>query len=146
MAFFPNRSDIVPEQIAGEGWVLIGDAAGANDPSVGQGLSLTYRDVRRLSELLDAGDRDEALRHIVERSAVHATAREHAKWTASFTMESGADAERRRVGFRRAQADDPAHGGFAFIYTRGPMGSLPTKRRAVASSTKPSGGASSAPS
>ncbi|MCC6704669.1 MAG: FAD-dependent monooxygenase [Thermomicrobiales bacterium] len=122
MAFFPN-SDIVPEQIAGEGWVLIGDAAGANDPSVGQGLSLTYRDVRRLSELLDAGDRDEALQqYAVERSAVHATAREHAKWIASFTMESGADAERRRAGFRRAQEIDPAHGGFAFIYTRGPMG------------------------
>ena len=29
-----------------EGAVLIGDAAGWNDPIIGQGLSITYRDVR----------------------------------------------------------------------------------------------------
>jgi 2-polyprenyl-6-methoxyphenol hydroxylase-like FAD-dependent oxidoreductase len=39
-----------------EGIVLIGDAAGASDPTWGQGLSLTIRDVRELSEHLIAGD------------------------------------------------------------------------------------------
>jgi 2-polyprenyl-6-methoxyphenol hydroxylase-like FAD-dependent oxidoreductase len=123
MAFFPN-GDIVPRQLVGENWALIGDAAGANDPSVGQGLSLTYRDVRRLSELLaETDDRKAALRaYAAERSAYHATVREHARWIASFTMESGPDADERRAGFRAANAADPTNGGFAFIYTRGPMG------------------------
>ena len=31
VAFFPG-SDVYPDQIAGQGIVLIGDAAGANDP------------------------------------------------------------------------------------------------------------------
>jgi 2-polyprenyl-6-methoxyphenol hydroxylase-like FAD-dependent oxidoreductase len=35
-----------------DGIVLIGDAAGYNDPNIGQGLSLAMRDVRVLSELL----------------------------------------------------------------------------------------------
>jgi 2-polyprenyl-6-methoxyphenol hydroxylase-like FAD-dependent oxidoreductase len=35
-----------------DGVVLVGDAAGYNDPNIGQGLSLAMRDVRVLSELL----------------------------------------------------------------------------------------------
>jgi 2-polyprenyl-6-methoxyphenol hydroxylase-like FAD-dependent oxidoreductase len=38
------------------GVVLIGDAAGHNDPTIGQGLSITYRDVRMVSEVLLGGD------------------------------------------------------------------------------------------
>lgn len=123
MAFFPN-SDVVSKQIAGDGWALIGDAAGSNDPSVGQGLSLTYRDVRRLTELLaEAPDRSQALaEYAAERRAYHETAREHAKWIASFTMESGEKAASLYEGFRSAREIDPTQGGFAFMYTRGPMG------------------------
>ena len=122
-AFFPN-GDIVPEQIAGPGWVLIGDAAGANDPSVGQGLSLTYRDVRRLTELLgEGGDWQEAIETFAgERRAYHAVTREHARWIASLNMAHGEDVARRREGVRRGKEADPTQGGFAFIYTRGPMG------------------------
>ena len=123
MAFFPN-SDMVPARIAGDSWALGGDAAGSNDPSVGQGLSLTYRDVRRLSELLTGPDSiDSALAtYAAERSAYHATAREHARWIASFTMETGDAAEARREGYRRSGSIDPTRGGFTFMYTRGPMG------------------------
>ncbi len=39
-----------------QGAVLIGDAAGWNDPIIGQGLSITYRDVRMVSDILKAGD------------------------------------------------------------------------------------------
>src|SRR5688572_12344423 len=46
-ASFAN-SDTWPDRINGERVVLIGDAAGANDPSVGHGLSLVFRDVREL--------------------------------------------------------------------------------------------------
>jgi len=35
-----------------EGIVLVGDAAGYNDPLIGQGLSLALRDTRMLSEIL----------------------------------------------------------------------------------------------
>jgi menaquinone-9 beta-reductase len=38
------------------GVVLIGDAAGSSDPTWGQGLSITMRDVRELSERLRAND------------------------------------------------------------------------------------------
>lgn len=39
-----------------DGVVLIGDAAGSSDPTWGQGLSITIRDVRELSEKLFAND------------------------------------------------------------------------------------------
>lgn len=39
-----------------EGVVLVGDAAGWNDPILGLGLSITYRDVRIVSDILKAGD------------------------------------------------------------------------------------------
>jgi 2-polyprenyl-6-methoxyphenol hydroxylase-like FAD-dependent oxidoreductase len=40
----------------GEGVVLVGDAAGWNDPIIGLGLSITYRDVRMVSDILAASD------------------------------------------------------------------------------------------
>ena len=39
-----------------DGAVLIGDAAGWNDPITGQGLSITFRDVRVRRDLLRAAD------------------------------------------------------------------------------------------
>ena len=52
-----------------DGVVLVGDAAASNDPSWGQGLSLTLRDVRVLRDcLLDSADWD---------AACHDYAREH---------------------------------------------------------------------
>ena len=40
----------------GPGVVLVGDAAGWNDPIIGLGLSITYRDVRIVSDILKASD------------------------------------------------------------------------------------------
>jgi 2-polyprenyl-6-methoxyphenol hydroxylase-like FAD-dependent oxidoreductase len=39
-----------------QGVVLVGDAAGWNDPIIGLGLSITYRDVRIVSEILQVSD------------------------------------------------------------------------------------------
>jgi 2-polyprenyl-6-methoxyphenol hydroxylase-like FAD-dependent oxidoreductase len=39
-----------------QGAVLVGDAAGWNDPIIGLGLSITYRDVRIVSDILLASD------------------------------------------------------------------------------------------
>jgi 2-polyprenyl-6-methoxyphenol hydroxylase-like FAD-dependent oxidoreductase len=48
---YPNADTWVDEPTA-PGVVLIGDAAGHNDPTIGQGLSITFRDVRLVSETL----------------------------------------------------------------------------------------------
>lgn len=48
---YPNEDAWMEEPFAA-GMVLIGDAAGWNDPILGQGMSVTYRDVRIVSELL----------------------------------------------------------------------------------------------
>jgi 2-polyprenyl-6-methoxyphenol hydroxylase-like FAD-dependent oxidoreductase len=123
MAFFSN-ADIVPDRLTGDRAVLIGDAAGANDPSVGQGLSLTFRDIRELSELLKQGSDPQAAieEYARRRSAYHATVREHAKWIAELNMEEGGDLAERRAKMRQAKELDPTQGGFAFMYTRGPIG------------------------
>jgi 2-polyprenyl-6-methoxyphenol hydroxylase-like FAD-dependent oxidoreductase len=82
-----------------EGTALIGDAAGATDPTWGQGLSMTVRDVRVLAqELLGTQDWD---------AAGHAYARAHDKyfqvcltvedWEFDFFFAQGAEADERRA-------------------------------------------------
>lgn len=52
---FPNQSSWT-DRLCVEGAVLIGDAAGYNDPITGQGLSITYRDVRLVRDALLSHD------------------------------------------------------------------------------------------
>ena len=49
------NSDVWLDRIIAAGIVLIGDAAGTNDPSIAQRLSLSFRDVRLVSEALASG-------------------------------------------------------------------------------------------
>ncbi|WP_207539608.1 NAD(P)/FAD-dependent oxidoreductase [Sabulicella rubraurantiaca] len=51
---YPNADSWIDEPVA-PGVVLIGDAAGHNDPTIGQGLSITLRDVRLVSEAMLEG-------------------------------------------------------------------------------------------
>ncbi|MEO8538943.1 MAG: FAD-dependent monooxygenase [bacterium] len=51
----PNHSTWTEVPVA-PGIVLLGDAAGYNDPIIGQGLSISMRDIRVLSELLIGSD------------------------------------------------------------------------------------------
>ncbi len=51
---YPNADSWVDEPVA-PGVVLVGDAAGHNDPTTGQGLSITMRDLRLVSEILIGG-------------------------------------------------------------------------------------------
>ncbi len=48
---YPNE-DTWTDAVARPGLVLIGDAAGSNDPIIGQGLSITLRDVRLVRDAL----------------------------------------------------------------------------------------------
>ncbi|MET0272961.1 MAG: FAD-dependent monooxygenase [Phenylobacterium sp.] len=91
------------------GMVLVGDAAGWNDPIVGLGLSITYRDVRIVSELLKGSDQwtPELLApYAEERAERMRRLRIAASLQAGLDMEFGEKArERRRRHFERAAAD-----------------------------------------
>jgi len=123
VAFFPN-ADVWSSRIAAGAAVLIGDAAGANDPSVGQGLSILFRDVRELRELLlDGKDWPGALAAYAERRrGYYEVLRAHARWLAMLTTEEGPRAEARRERVAAARELDPSGGGFALIFARGPDG------------------------
>lgn len=123
VAFFPN-ADLWSSHLVAPNVALIGDAAGANDPSVGHGLSLAYRDGRELSDLvLGGGPLTSALaEYACRREHYAAVLREHAKWIGMLTTEEGPDADRRRERVKLAREQDPSAAGFALIYARGPDG------------------------
>ena len=50
------NADAWTDEPFAHGVVLVGDAAGWNDPIIGLGLSITYRDVRIVSDILKASD------------------------------------------------------------------------------------------
>lgn len=121
--FFPN-ADLVADRLARGRVVLIGDAAGANDPSLGHGLSLVFRDVRELRDLLTGEDDwsrvpDEFARR---RTIYFGILREHARWQGALVVESGPEAAARRARVARAREIDPSAGGFAALFATGPDG------------------------
>lgn len=124
MGFFPN-ADVPVDPIAGDGIVLIGDAAGANDPTQGQGLSLVFRDVRTLRDLL-AGDAETAPQRFAEaRRSYYHVLRTHAAWAAPLLTETGDAADALREQVKRAREADPVADGYGAIFALGPDG-LPT--------------------
>ena len=90
------------------GIVLVGDAAGHNDPIIGQGLSIALRDVRLVSEILrdaKAAGREPDFRPYVEERAermrrLRITARVATTLRVEFSQE--ARERRARVGKRVA--------------------------------------------
>jgi 2-polyprenyl-6-methoxyphenol hydroxylase-like FAD-dependent oxidoreductase len=121
-AFFPG-SDIYPDRIAGEGIVLIGDAAGANDPSQGQGISLTFRDVRELRDLLLAGNWQAAIEEFARRRpSWYEPLRANAIWQGPLFTDVGPDADAARARRRRAAELDPWRNGYGAINALGPEG------------------------
>jgi 2-polyprenyl-6-methoxyphenol hydroxylase-like FAD-dependent oxidoreductase len=112
-AFYP-MTDSWTEQPYAPGVVLIGDAAGWNDPIIGQGLSIAMRDVRIVTDVLRAGsdwsaaaftgygqERRERMRRL------RVTARLSTDLTTTFTP---AGAARRRV-YNTVWQTDPVLGG-----------------------------------
>lgn len=105
---YPN-SDAWVDHPARPGVVLIGDAAGRNDPIIGQGQSITHRDVRMVSELLLSGEPwDQALfePYVAERRERMRRLRITARITAVRDSEFGTAGRRRRAQMReRMEAD-----------------------------------------
>ena len=120
-AVFPG-ADIWPDRIAGDDVVLVGDAAGANDPSQGHGLSLCFRDARELRDLLlHEPDWNRAIAAFAaRRAAYHAVLRAHAQWMGFLYTDQGPAADARRERVARARQVDPTAGGFAAIHGIGP--------------------------
>ncbi len=129
-AFFPG-ADIFADRIAGEGVVLIGDAAGANDPTQGQGLSLVFKDVRELSRLLLATeDWQTAIDTFAHRRpGWYEPLRAHAMWEAPLVTGIGPDADAARARVARIKELDPSRGGYGAIHALGPDG-LPVTEEA----------------
>jgi len=81
------------------GVALIGDAAATSDPTWGQGMSLTFFDVRSLSENLLAGDDWDAAGHAyaAEHDACWQTVRVTDTWYTDLFLEIGAEADATRM-------------------------------------------------
>jgi menaquinone-9 beta-reductase len=93
-----------------EGAVLIGDAAGYNDPIVGQGLSITLRDVRIVSEAFLGGEKWDASLfspYAEERAERMRRLRFAASIDSLTHAEFGPRAQRRRLAIRERRATDP---------------------------------------
>jgi 2-polyprenyl-6-methoxyphenol hydroxylase-like FAD-dependent oxidoreductase len=124
MGFFPN-ADVPVDLVAGESAVLIGDAAGANDPTQGHGTSLLFRDIRVLRDAL-AADWDTAPeRYAQRRKGYYHVLRTHAAWAAPLITDTGDVADALREQVRQARDVDPAADGYGNIFANGPDG-LPT--------------------
>ena len=95
---YPNYDTWIDPPYA-DGVLLIGDAAGRNDPITGQGLSITHRDVRLVRDLLFAGDDWSTAvfaSYGAERSERMRRLRISARLTSIMDAEFDADARQRR--------------------------------------------------
>jgi 2-polyprenyl-6-methoxyphenol hydroxylase-like FAD-dependent oxidoreductase len=104
--------------------VLIGDASGRNDPSQGHGLSLVFRDIRILSELLCHSDDWSSIPdrfHATKRDYFEVL-RQHAHWNERQATETGPEIDEIKDRIARAREIDPTAGGFAAIFATGPSG------------------------
>lgn len=81
------------------GVALVGDAAAANDPSYGQGLSLTMRDARVLTEnLLASDDWDSAANaYAADHDRYYGNIHNVERWFTELFMARGPDADVRRA-------------------------------------------------
>lgn len=92
-----------------DGVALIGDAAATSDPAYGQGLSLTLRDVRTLSEKLlsnnhwDTACNQYAAEHHRSFSVLHTSC----GWLRQVFQEQGPEADQRRATVLPLIAADP---------------------------------------
>jgi 2-polyprenyl-6-methoxyphenol hydroxylase-like FAD-dependent oxidoreductase len=106
---YPNE-DTWTDALARPGVVLIGDAAGSNDPIIGQGLSITLRDVRLVRDAL-LGEREWSAAifatYADERRERMRRLRFSASVVSTLHNEFGALADARRKRAHERQVQDP---------------------------------------
>jgi 2-polyprenyl-6-methoxyphenol hydroxylase-like FAD-dependent oxidoreductase len=125
---YPNEDTWTDEPFA-EGCVLIGDAAGHNDPTIGQGLSITYRDVRIVSEIVLAGDdwtSPAFAPYGEERAERMRRLRFVAALASMIDCEFGPEAEVRRRRANANRASDPTLTLASVATMLGPENALPS--------------------
>ena len=106
-----------------EGAVLVGDAAGWNDPIIGLGLSITYRDVRIVSDLLRSSDDwspPTLAPYAEERRERMRRLRFVASLQSALDAEFGDEARARRRSYFERAAADPTLSQHAFAVMGGP--------------------------
>lgn len=120
-AYFNNSA--WTDEPFGEGCVLVGDAGGWNDPIIGQGLSITYRDVRIATDILKASEDWSAAAfapYAEERTERMRRLRFAAEITSALDCEFGPEAKARRHSFDRRKAADPSLGIHGMAVMAGP--------------------------
>jgi 2-polyprenyl-6-methoxyphenol hydroxylase-like FAD-dependent oxidoreductase len=106
-----------------EGLVLVGDAAGWNDPIVGLGLSITYRDVRIVTEILKSTEDwspGSFAPYAEERAERMRRLRFAAALQAALDMEFGDAARERRRRYHEGAAADMSLGLHGVAVMAGP--------------------------
>ncbi|MBK8629612.1 MAG: FAD-dependent monooxygenase [Sphingomonadales bacterium] len=106
-----------------EGGVIVGDAAGWNDPINGLGLSVTYRDVRLVSDILKdtaPGQRPDFRPYAEERAERMRRVRFVGQIQATLDMEFGEEAKARRLRHYTQAAANPEVGAHAAAVLAGP--------------------------
>jgi 2-polyprenyl-6-methoxyphenol hydroxylase-like FAD-dependent oxidoreductase len=120
-AYFNNCS--ITDRPFAPGAVLVGDAAGWNDPIIGLGLSITYRDVRLVSDILKeapAGAQPDFRPYAEERAERMQRLRVAADLQATLDMEFGEAARERRRRYHAASLLDPTLGMHGVAVMAGP--------------------------
>ena len=121
LTYFNN--DSWTDALYAEGCVLIGDAAGWNDPIIGLGLSITYRDVRIVSDLLKEsgpGNTPNFIPYKEERNERMRRLRFAGHLQATLDMEFGEAAKARRHSFFIRSKKNPIIGAHAIAVMSGP--------------------------
>ena len=121
MSFFNN--DSWTDEPFAQGVVLVGDSAGWNDPIIGLGLSITYRDVRIVTDILKASSdwSPAAFKpYAEERTERMRRLRFVAGITAVLDMEFDAAARERRKKYQERAAADMSLGLHAVAVMAGP--------------------------
>lgn len=91
-----------------EGVVLIGDAAAANDPSFGAGLSLTLRDVRVLRDFLTSSANWPAAAHAYAEDRYYGLLHRQHDWAREIFFDVGPAADAKRAIALPRLAEDPS--------------------------------------
>lgn len=121
MSFFNN--DSWTDEPYAQGVVLVGDSAGWNDPVIGLGLSITYRDVRIVTDILKtSSDWSPAAfkPYAEERAERMRRLRFVAALTATLDMEFDAAARERRRKYHDRVAADMSLGLHGMAVMAGP--------------------------